>query len=109
MRVGGEVLERLLEPARIARDPRRASAMSKSSVMLRSRSAVVAIGHPLEQIRRRRPARRRAAAAAFEPRQVEQVADDRFELVGLLLDDRQIAAARVARRAARRAMPSVST
>ena len=49
------------------------------------------IRHPREQIPHRDRLASQPLAAPFEPREVEQIPDDRFELVRLLLDDREIA------------------
>ena len=63
--------------------------------MLRARSdGIVALGDPLEQVVDGHGLDRQRAAAAFELRQIEQVADDRLELVGFAIDDVEVAAAR---------------
>ena len=63
--------------------------------MLRvAQDGLVALGDPLEQVVDGHGLDRQRAAAAFELRQIEQVADDRLELVGFAIDDVEVAAAR---------------
>ena len=56
---------------------------------------LVAIGDPLEEIFHGDGFGTQPIAAPFQPRKIEQVPDDRFELVRLLFHDLQIPATRV--------------
>lgn len=49
------------------------------------------VGDPAERVADRNRLERERVAALFEPRQIQQVADDRLELVRLLLDDAEVA------------------
>ena len=95
-RVTGEILEGLFEAGRIAPDlrgPRRDLLFENDAAIAHDR--LVPIRHPLEEIGNRDRFDAKRIAAAFEARQVEEVADDRFELVRFLFDNAEIAPASV--------------
>ena len=94
--IGGEVLERLLEPHRIAANDFRArSNIDRHLDAALFRGPAVAREHAAEDILERNVLRVEGVAAAFEPRKIEQVADNVLDALGFVADDGQIAFARL--------------
>src|SRR5690348_15948698 len=94
--VRGEILQRLFETSRIAEDPRRPGRdlELQRNVALALRPFMT-ISDSLEQIFDGDRFGFRAITATFQAREVEEIADDRFQLVCFLFDDVEIALPRV--------------
>ncbi len=93
-RVGREILQRLFEPHRIARHDLRSGAdVRRQRHALLLGGAPVPRHHAAEQILDWHILRVERFAAAFEPRQIEQVADDVLDPLGFVFDDGEIALA----------------
>ena len=92
--VGREVLQRLLEALRIGADRqfRRLHDHLERDPPLADRRPVP-VGDSSEQLLDRNILNRERAAASFEPREIEQIADQRLELLRFLADDSEVAAA----------------
>src|SRR3954470_21613451 len=94
-RVGDEVLQRLLEALRIAGHPLRAGTNARRQCdTAPGQLGLVTRLEPIEQHRDGDVVVAQRPAAALEPRQVEQVADDVLEAMCLLLDDAHVTLAR---------------
>ena len=92
--VGDQVLQRLLEPAPVgAHAPGAGLDRGAKLDAPRGRRHAVPLGDAIEQRGHRHVGRLDVHAAAFEPRQVQQVADERLEALRLLGDDSQVALA----------------
>ena len=107
-RVGGEVLQRLLESVGIARhltpQPGSTRLTSRDATLLQF--ALVPRGDAVEQRGEVDALAAQRDAAAFEAREIEQVADDLLEPMRLVGDDAHVALLAWPRRAA--APPSLS-
>ena len=93
--VGRHVLQRLLEPVGVPPDVRRARRrrrVQRDPPIAEHRP--VPVGDAAEQIVGQHFLLVERAAASFEARQIQQLPDDRFELVRLLVRDVEVAAAR---------------
>ena len=86
-----KILERLLEPHRIARHDFRPGrdARRQLDALLFGRAAV-AREHTPEQIFERHVLRVERLAPSFEPRQIEQVADDVLDALRFVADDGEV-------------------
>ena len=92
--IGRDVLQRLLEALLVGVELQVLGHGAHELDVARAQDGIVALGDPLEQVVDGHGLDRQRAAAAFELRQIEQVADDRLELVGFAIDDVEVAAAR---------------
>ena len=94
-RIGAEVLQRLLEPLRITGDGQRfrTNADVHGDVSI-ANDWSMAIGHAAEQVDDRHAIVRQRAAASLEPREIQEIADHRFELLRFVTDDRKISVTR---------------
>ena len=89
--VGGQVLQRLLQPVPIAaHDVRAGTDIFLDGGSLGLARKLVPRGHPRKQLRDRQVLNLQRCRAALESRQFEQVADQPFEAGRFVPDDRQV-------------------
>ncbi len=94
-RVGGKILERLFEALSVGPDRQvgRLDIDFERDVAFANQRSM-AIGDAAEQLPNRHVLASQRAASALEAREVEQIADEGFELLRLVADDVQVTAAR---------------